>query len=170
MLPRGSLSRSLSSAASSSASRYSSYVCAPRATPACAACVCWRLPSVRTSICRSYTILPSVAFCQIPLVYYDYVFNYRRWITLVFSCVIPMCILLVCNWVIKRTLRWELKSMAAEDSVTRTTVMCLGVSIACIICILPMFVFEIIYKYYPVTPLTRAVVWQNHSFPAIRQH
>ena len=59
--------------------------------------------------------------------------------------------------------------MAAEDSVTRTTVMCLGVSIACIRCILPMFVFEIIYKYYPVTPLTRAVVWQDHSFPAIRQ-
>ena len=101
---------------------------------------------------------PSFTCCQIPLVYYDYVFNYRRWITLVFSCLIPMCILLVCNWIITRTLRWELKSMAAGDSVTRATVMCLGVSIAYIICILPMFVFNIIYKYYAVAPLTRAVL------------
>ena len=70
---------------------------------------------------------------------------YRTWISLVVSSVIPTCVVLVCNWAIIRALRRKLLQTAAQDSVTRTTFMCLGVSFAFILCVVPANVFALVY-------------------------
>ena len=91
-------------------------------------------------------------FCTTPLRYLDYVNYYRPMINFVTSCVIPIVIVIVCNWAIIRTLRRDLMQTAARDSIVRhTTVMCLAVSFACIVCVAPVHVFYVTIPNWPMS-------------------
>ena len=92
------------------------------------------------------------AICTVPLRYQDYVNNYRTMINFVMSCVIPTCVVLVCNWAIIRTLRRGLMETAVRDTIVRhTTVMCLAVSFAFILCVVPAHVFYVNIPNWPLT-------------------
>ena len=92
------------------------------------------------------------AICTVPLQYWDYINKYRPVIILLMSCVIPTGVVLVCNWAIIRTLRRDLMETAVRDSVVRhTTVMCLAVSFAFIVCILPIYMFYVIFPNWPMS-------------------
>ena len=80
--------------------------------------------------------------CSIKNDYYWYFNLYRRWISTVFGSVIPTCVVVACNWVIIDTLR---RKSAAGNSVNRTTFMCLGVSIAYVVCVVPQDVYLAIH-------------------------
>ena len=91
--------------------------------------------------------------CDVKLLYQDYYYEYKVWFTLVVSVIIPTCVVLVCNWAIIQTLRRKLMQMSAQDAVTRTTFMCLGVSFAFIVSVVPSYVFYIVnfnLNYRPV--------------------
>ena len=90
--------------------------------------------------------------CEVKLLYQDY-YEYKAWFNLVVSVIIPTCVVLVCNLAIIQTLRRKLMQTSAQDSVTRTTFMCLGVSFAFIVCVVPGHVFKVVYtklNYWPV--------------------
>ena len=90
--------------------------------------------------------------CTVQLSYRDYVTNYRPMISFVTSCVIPIGIVLVCNWAIIRTLRRDLVQTTARDSIVRhTTVMCLAVSFAFIVCVAPAHVFYVTIPNWPMS-------------------
>ncbi|KAK2153046.1 hypothetical protein NP493_2369g00005 [Ridgeia piscesae] len=90
--------------------------------------------------------------CTATLRYRDYVNNYRPMIIFVTSCVIPIVIVIVCNWAIIRTLRRDLVQTAARDSIVRhTTVMCLAVSFAFIVCVAPAHVFYVTIPNWPMS-------------------
>ncbi|KAK2151755.1 hypothetical protein NP493_2579g00000 [Ridgeia piscesae] len=90
--------------------------------------------------------------CSVPLRYRDYVNNYRSMINFVTSCVIPTGVVLVCNWTIIRTLRRDLMQTTARDSIVRhTTVMCLAVSFAFIVCVAPAHVFYVTIPNWPMS-------------------
>ena len=72
--------------------------------------------------------------CFIPLSYWEYVYEYRAWINIVLNAALPLCAIIACNWAIIRQLRCRLMPAAVRDSLTRTTLMCLGVSFAFIVC------------------------------------
>ncbi|KAK2153044.1 hypothetical protein NP493_2369g00001 [Ridgeia piscesae] len=92
------------------------------------------------------------AICTAPLRYRDYVNNYRSMINFVTSCVIPTGVVLVCNWAIIRTLRRDLVQTTARDSIVRhTTVMCLAVSFAFIVCVAPAHVFNVTIPNWPLS-------------------
>ncbi|KAK2167964.1 hypothetical protein NP493_1248g02009 [Ridgeia piscesae] len=92
------------------------------------------------------------AICTVPLRYLDYFNNYRRMINFVTSCVIPTGVVLVCNWAIIRTLRRDLVQTTARDSIVRhTTVMCLAVSFAFIVCVAPAHVFYVTIPNWPMS-------------------
>ncbi|KAK2191322.1 hypothetical protein NP493_54g02051 [Ridgeia piscesae] len=90
--------------------------------------------------------------CTAPLRYRDYVNNYRPMINFVTSGVIPIVIVIVCNWAIIRTLRRNLVQTTARDSIVRhTTVMCLAVSFAFIVCFAPAHVFYVTIPNWPMS-------------------
>ncbi|KAK2175613.1 hypothetical protein NP493_718g00012 [Ridgeia piscesae] len=92
------------------------------------------------------------AICTVPLCYRDYFKNYRPMINFVTSCVIPTGVVLVCNWAIISTLRRDLVQTTARDSIVRhTTVMCLAVSFAFIVCVVPAHVFHVIKPNWPMS-------------------
>ena len=92
------------------------------------------------------------AICSVPLQYRDYINNYRPMITFVTSCVIPTCVVIACNWAIIRILRRELMQTAISDSIiSHTTVMCLAVSFAFIVCVVPAHVFYVTIPNWPVS-------------------
>ena len=90
--------------------------------------------------------------CTVTLRYRDYVNNYRSMIIFVTSCVIPLGTVIVCNWAIIRTLRRDLMQTAARDSIVRhTTVMCLAVSFALIVCFVPAHMFFVTIPNWPMS-------------------
>ena len=90
--------------------------------------------------------------CTAPLRYRDYVNNYRPMINFATSCVIPIVIVIVCNCAIIRTLRRNLMQTTARDSIVRhTTVMCLAVSFAFIVCFAPARVFYVTIPNWPMS-------------------
>ena len=92
------------------------------------------------------------AICTVPLRYLDYFNNYRRMINFVTSCVITTGVVLVCNWAIIRTLRRDLVQTTARNSIVRhTTVMCLAVSFAFIVCVAPAHVFYVTIPNWPMS-------------------
>ena len=92
------------------------------------------------------------AICTVPLRYRNYFKNYRPMINFVTSCVIPTGVVLVCNWAIISTLRRDLVQTTARDSIVRhTTVMCLAVSFAFTICVVPAHVFHVIKPNWPMS-------------------
>ena len=92
------------------------------------------------------------AICTVPLRYQDYVNKYRTMINFVMSSVIPTGVVLVCNWAIIRTLRRDLMETAVRDTIVRhTTVMCLAVSFAFILCVVPAHVFQVNIPNWPMT-------------------
>ena len=92
------------------------------------------------------------AICTVRLRYRDYVNNYRTMINFVTSCVIPIVILIVCNWAIIRTLRRDLVQTTARDSIVRhTTVMWLAVSFAFVVCVAPAHVFCVTIPNWPMS-------------------
>ncbi|KAK2159504.1 hypothetical protein NP493_1711g00021 [Ridgeia piscesae] len=89
--------------------------------------------------------------CTAPLRYRDYMNNYRRMINFVTCGVIPIVIVIVCNWAIIRTLRRELVQTTARDSIVRhTTVMCLAVSFEFVVCVFPAHVFYVTIPNWPM--------------------
>ena len=92
------------------------------------------------------------AICTAPLRSRDYVNNYRPMIIFVTSCVIPTGVVIVCNWAIIRSLRQDLLQTTARDSIVRhTTVMCLAVSFAFIVCVAPAHVFYVTIPNWPMS-------------------
>ena len=79
--------------------------------------------------------------CLIQRRYFSYLVYYRRWISTVFGSVIPACVVVACNWAIISTLRRKSGQTAPGNSVKRTTLMCLGVSFAYIVCVVPIDLF-----------------------------
>ena len=91
------------------------------------------------------------AICTVQLRSRDYVNNYRPMITFVASCVIPTGVVLVSNWAIIRTLRRDLMQAPTRDSIIRhTTVTCLAVSFAFVVCVFPAHVFYVNIPYWPL--------------------
>ncbi|KAK2171226.1 hypothetical protein NP493_1090g00059 [Ridgeia piscesae] len=91
------------------------------------------------------------AICTVQLRSRDYVNNYRPMITFVTSCVIPTGVVLVCNWAIIRTLRRDLMQTSTRDLIVRhTTVMCLAVSFAFVVCVFPAHVFYVTIPNWPM--------------------
>ena len=88
--------------------------------------------------------------CFIPLSYREYVYEYRAWINIVLNAALPLSAIIACNWAIIRQLRRRLMPTAVRDSLTRTTLMCLGVSFAFVVCVVPLNVFFVIERYYPM--------------------
>ena len=95
--------------------------------------------------------------CHVPLHYQTYVIHYRTWISFVLTTAGPIFIVLVSNWIIIRQVRQTLMRTTAQDSLTRSTLMCLGVSFAFVVCVVPYGVFFVIDHYLPVTPQTRDI-------------
>ncbi|KAK2175617.1 hypothetical protein NP493_718g00003 [Ridgeia piscesae] len=94
----------------------------------------------------------SDTLCTVQLRYHDYMNNYNSMINFVTSCPIPTVIVIVCNWAIIRTLRRDLVQTTARDSIVRhTTVMCLAVSFAFIVCIAPVHVFYVTIPNWPMS-------------------
>ena len=91
--------------------------------------------------------------CQQQLRYQDFAKNCQLF-SIVVSIIIPTCTVVVCNWAILQTLRRNLVPAAANDTVRRTTFMCLGVSIAYIVCIIP---YGVVLGYYTIWPTTEKV-------------
>ncbi|KAK2189563.1 hypothetical protein NP493_102g01015 [Ridgeia piscesae] len=92
------------------------------------------------------------AICSVPLQYRDYINNYRPMIIFVTPCVIPTGVVIVCNWAIIRTLRRELMQTAISDSIiSHTTVTCLAVSFAFIVCVVPAHVFYVTMPNWPMS-------------------
>ena len=80
--------------------------------------------------------------CLIVLRDLHYMNDYRPWINLVATTAVPLAVLVVSNWAI------------IGDSVTPTTFMCLGVSLAFIVGIVPSNVFVVIDHCWPMPSST----------------
>ena len=92
------------------------------------------------------------AICHVQLRSRDYVNNYRPMINFVTSCVIPTGVVLVCNWAIIRTLHRDLMQTSTRDSIVRhTSVMCLAVSFAFVVCVFPSHVFYVTIPKWPMS-------------------
>ena len=110
--------------------------------------------------------------CKIKLLSQDY-YQLKIWFNLAVSSIIPTCVVLVCNWAIIQTLRRKLMTTAAQDSVRRTTYMCLGVSFAFIVCVIPGNVFYVVYfilNYWPVTYPSPLNVFKSLVFLRYANH
>ena len=101
--------------------------------------------------------------CEVKLLYKDY-YYYKIWFILAVSSIIPTCVVLVCNWAIIQTLRRKLMQTSAQDSVTRTTYMCLGVSFAFIVCVVPGNVFYVVYYNFNYWPVAFPTLYEVFSF------
>ena len=92
------------------------------------------------------------AICTVSLRYRDNVNNYRQIINFITSCVIQTGVVLVSNWAIIRTLYRDLMQTAVRDAIVRhTTVMCLTVSFAFIVCVVPAHVFYVTIPNWPMS-------------------
>ena len=96
-------------------------------------------------------------------IYIYYLFN------VVVRTIIPVGVVVICNWAIIRTLR---RNPMPVDTVTRTTLMCVGVSIAYIVCVIPVDMFTGYYLIWPPTPKTindvlRSLVFLRYANHAI---
>ena len=80
--------------------------------------------------------------CLIVLRDLHYMNKDRSWINLVATTAVPLAVLVISNWAI------------IGDSVTPTTSMCLGVSLAFIVGVVPSNVFVVINHYWPMPPST----------------
>ena len=80
--------------------------------------------------------------CLIVSLDLHYMNDYRSWINLVATTAVPLAVLVVSIWAI------------IGDSVTPTTFMCLGVSLAFIVGIVHGNVFVVIDNYWPMPPST----------------
>ena len=90
--------------------------------------------------------------CIVSLQYRDYMSNYRPMMTFITSCVIPAGVVIVCNWAILRILRRDLMQTAVSDLIIRhTTVMCLAVSFAFVVCVVPVHIFYVIFPNWPMS-------------------
>ena len=86
-----------------------------------------------------------------------YTIYYRPWINLVLIIVLPLCIVLVGNYAIIRKLRRTLTATTVRNSARRTTLMCLGVSFAFVVCVVPSNLFIFFEHDLPMTHRTRYV-------------
>ena len=100
------------------------------------------------------------AVCKIQLRYHEYYNVYRPWISLVLSTAVPFFIIIVCNWAITSQMRQQLMPTTGPGFVTRTTFMCMGVSFAFLVCVVPGNIFVVFWRYWPMTPQTRDVVFR----------
>ena len=97
--------------------------------------------------------------CDIPVRSVDYILNCRPLINIALNTAMPSCIVLACNWAIVRQLLRNQMPTAVRESVTRTTLMCLGVSFAFIVCVVPIDVVIVIDRYWPMTsPIMDVVI------------
>ena len=110
-------------------------LCTPRNAGLC--CVLLLVLAFLKNIDLFFVYNFSRDLCYIKYDYYLYFNVYRKWISTVFGSVIPTCVVVACNWAIIGTLRRKSGQTAAGNSVKRTTFMCLGVSIAYIVCVVP---------------------------------
>ena len=93
------------------------------------------------------------SICQRQQRYQDLFKNFKLF-SIVVTTIIPTCTVFVCNWAIIQTLRRNLIPAAANDTVKRTTFMCLGVSVAYIVCVIP---YGVVSGYYIIWPTTQEV-------------
>ena len=98
------------------------------------------------------------AACYIRLRDRYYVHDVRPWMNVILNTTVPLAVVLGCSGAIVRQLRRELMPKAVRESVTRTTLMCLSVSFAFVVCVVPVDVFIVIESYWPITPSSRIVV------------
>ena len=99
------------------------------------------------------------AVCDIKFHYYEYYIVYRPWVSLLITAV-PFCIIVLCNWAIIRQLRRQLMLTTGRNFVTRTTFMCMGVSFAFLVCVVPYNIFVLLWHHWPMTHQTRDVVYR----------
>ena len=90
--------------------------------------------------------------CDIHPRYMDYMYHYRTRLDFVINSILPAGVVLVCNWAIIGTLRRDLMRPSVPDTVTRAASMCLGVSIAFIVFVVPTNAYIVIHSYCPGTP------------------
>ncbi|KAI0236452.1 hypothetical protein LSAT2_013010 [Lamellibrachia satsuma] len=116
--------------------------------------------NIELSFMFAFTINSSQdAVCKIQLRYHEYCYVYRPWINLVLTTAVPFCIIIVCNLAIIRQLRLQLVPTTGRGFVTRTTFMCMGVSFAFLICVVPGNIFHALWSYWPMTAANRRVVY-----------
>ena len=96
--------------------------------------------------------------CFVPLHYLDDVNVTRPGFNLVSVTVVPVCVILFCNWAIISGLRRKLLPTVVRHPATRPTVMCLGVSFTFVVCVVPYHVIAVFGRYWPMTQPTRAAV------------
>ena len=106
--------------------------------------------------------------CSMKYDYFLYFNVYRKWISTVSGSVIPTCVVVVCNWAIIGTLCRTSGQTVAGNSVKRTTFMCLGVSIAYVVCVVPQDVYLAIHPFAQTKhpDLTNSLVllrYANHA-------
>ena len=101
------------------------------------------------------------AACYTLMRYRYYVYHVRPWMNIVLNTALPLAIVLGCSGAIIRQLRRELMPTAVRESVTRTTLMCLSVSFAFVICVVPVDMFVVTESYWPITPSTRTVIFSS---------
>ena len=93
--------------------------------------------------------------CGVSSVYMSYMKHYRSWITLIIKAA-SFCVVFLCNCAII----WELRrKFAANDGLPRATLMCLSVSLAFIICVIPENVVRVANSHWPISPQTRDAVY-----------
>ena len=104
--------------------------------------------------------------CFVPLHYLDDVSATRPGFNLVSVTVVPVCVVLFCNWAIISGLRRRLLPTAVRHTATRPTVMCLVVSFTFVVCVVPYHVTAVFGRYWPMTQTTRHAV--VHCFLLLR--
>ena len=120
---------------------------------AAALCVSLLVPTFFKNIHVVITSAPAIfksgdVVCLIVLLDLHYINDYRSWINLVATTAVPLAVLVVSNWAI------------IGDSVTPTTSMCLRVSLAFVVGVVPGNMFIVIDNYWPMPPSTLYFV--NH--------
>ena len=114
---------------------------------AAALCVSLLVPTFSKNIHVVIIFAPAIfrsgdIVCLIVLLDLHYTNDYRSWINLVATTAVPLAVLVVSNWAI------------IGDSMTPTTSMCLGVSLAFIVGVVPGNVFVVVDNYWPMPPST----------------
>ncbi|KAI0213959.1 hypothetical protein LSAT2_000955 [Lamellibrachia satsuma] len=90
--------------------------------------------------------------CALAPRYFNYVFDYRPWINFATVSIVPFGVVVFCNWAIIRELRRtaadrDLIMSAVIDRLPRTTIMCMSVSVAFVVCVVSGSVVVIIHRY-----------------------
>ena len=140
-------------------------LCTPRKASVC--CVALLVVAFVKNIDLVFVVIPLTnttsgdVACFVPLHGVDGMDDYRPWINIVFTTTVPICIVLVCNFAITRQLRRTLMPTTARNSAARTTFMCLGVSLAFVVCVVPHNVFVVFGRNWPMTQPTRKIVFHS---------